>query len=237
MGSQTHTGSARRSRFPASLIAVCAVAAVDLAFGQDTVLVELLIGPVIAAFGASPGHRHRRPVRGCCRDPAGRGHRRLRSSDQLIRLAAVGLVSGLAVGIARLRSDRERDAARLAVQYGVARVLAEADSLEAAGTEVAGDREPPGWDVGHLWEVVGDAPAGDRPGCATASRRPSSRRRHASWSWATASGCRGRLGERPARLVHERARVGQVHARGGRPRRRPARRLAFPIRAGGGAWR
>src|SRR3712207_7783064 len=44
--------------------------------------------------------------------------------------------SGLAVGIARLRSDRERDTARLAVQYGVARVLAEAQSLESAGPEL-----------------------------------------------------------------------------------------------------
>ena len=161
MGSQTHTGGVRDGRgvFLLSLIAVCAVAAVDLAFGQDTVLVELLlIGPVIAAFGASPGHTAIVALFAVAvAIPLGLATEDFGSSDQLIRLAAVGLVSGLAVGIARLRSDRERDASRLAVQYGVARVLAEADSLETAGPElVQAIAEPMGWDVGHLWEVLGD---------------------------------------------------------------------------------
>jgi PAS domain S-box-containing protein len=160
LGSQTHTGGARDGRgvFLLSLIAVCAVAVVDLAFGQDTVLVELLlIGPVIAAFGASPGHTAIVALFAVAvAIPLGLATEDFGSSDQLIRLAAVGLVSGLAVGIARLRSDRERDASRLAVQYGVARVLADADSLEAAGTElVQAIAEPMGWDVGHLWEIVG----------------------------------------------------------------------------------
>jgi PAS domain S-box-containing protein len=148
-----------RGVFLLSLIAVCAVAAVDLAFGQDTVLVELLlIGPVIAAFGASPGHTAIVALFAVAvAIPLGLATDDFGSSDQLIRLAAVGLVSGLAVGIARLRSDRERDASRLAVQYGVARVLAEADSLETAGTDLLqAIAEPMGWDVGHLWEVLGD---------------------------------------------------------------------------------
>jgi len=148
-----------RGVFLLSLIAVCAVAAVDLAFGQDTVLVELLlIGPVIAAFGASPGHTAVVALFAVAvAIPLGLATDDFGSSDQLIRIAAVGLVSGLAVGIARLRSDRERDASRLAVQYGVARVLAEADSLETAGTDLLqAIAEPMGWDVGHLWEVLGD---------------------------------------------------------------------------------
>ena len=161
MGSQTHTGGVRDGRgvFLLSLIAVCAVAAIDLAFGEDTVLVELLlIGPVIAAFGASPGHTAIVALFAVAvAIPLSLATDDFGSSDQLIRVAAVGLVSGLAVGIARLRSDRERDAARLAVQYGVARVLAEADSLETAGTDlVQAIAEPMGWDVGHLWEVLGD---------------------------------------------------------------------------------
>jgi PAS domain S-box-containing protein len=161
LGTQTHTGGVRDGRgvFLLSLIAVCAVAAVDLVFGKDTVLVELLlIGPVIAAFGASPGHTAIVALFAVAvAIPLGLATEDFGSSDQLIRLAAVGLVSGLAVGIARLRSDRERDASRLAVQYGVARVLAEADSLETAGTDlVQAIAEPMGWDVGHLWEVLGD---------------------------------------------------------------------------------
>ena len=162
LGSQTHTGGQRDGRgvFLLSLVAVCAVAALDLAVGEGIVLIELLvIGPVLAAFAASPSHTAIVALFALAvaialslpSDDFG-------ADDQLTRLAAVGLVGGLAVGIARLRSDRERDAARLPVQYGVARVLAEADSLEAAGPpllEAIG--EPLGWDVGHLWEARGDA--------------------------------------------------------------------------------
>jgi PAS domain S-box-containing protein len=162
LGSQTHTGGVRDGRgvFLLSLIAVCAVAAVDLAVGQDTVLVELLlIGPVVAAFGATPGQTAIVALFALAiAIPLGLTTDDFGSTDQLIRLAAVGLVSGLAVGIARLRSDRERDTARLAVQYGVARVLAEADSLESAGPLLLeAIAEPMGWDVAHLWEVRGSA--------------------------------------------------------------------------------
>ncbi|MEA2364026.1 MAG: hypothetical protein QOD71_3171 [Thermoleophilaceae bacterium] len=146
--------------FLLSLIAVCAVAAVDLAVGKDTVLVELLlIGPVVAAFGASPGHTGVVALFALgVAIPLGLTSDSFGTSDQLTRLAAVGLVGGLAVGIARLRSDRERDASRLSVQYGVARVLAEATTLESAGPPLLrAIAEPMGWDVGHLWEVRGGA--------------------------------------------------------------------------------
>ena len=163
-----------------SLVAVCAVAAVDLAVGKQTVLVELLlIGPVVAAFGASPGHTAIVALFAVgVAIPLSLTTDDFGSADQLIRLAAVGLVSGLAVGIARLRSDRERDAAHLSVQYGVARVLAEAESLESAGPQLLeAIAEPMGWDVGHLWELRGGRRcAPRRPGCAPASRRPSSSR-------------------------------------------------------------
>jgi PAS domain S-box-containing protein len=162
LGSQTHTGGVRDGRgvFLLSLIAVCAVAAVDLAVGDDTVLVELLlIGPVVAAFGASPSHTAIVALFALAiAVPLGLTSDEFGSADQLTRLAAVGLVGGLAVGIARLRSDRERDTARLSVQYGVARVLAEADSLESAGPQLLeAIAEPMGWDVGHLWEVRGES--------------------------------------------------------------------------------
>jgi PAS domain S-box-containing protein len=145
-----------RGVFLLSLIAVCAVAAVDLAVGEQTVLVELLlIGPVVAAFGASPSHTAIVALFALgVAVPLGLTSDNFGTTDQLTRLAAVGLVGGLAVGIARLRSDRERDAARLSVQYGVARVLAEATTLESAGPQLLeAIAEPLGWDVGHLWEV------------------------------------------------------------------------------------
>jgi PAS domain S-box-containing protein len=148
-----------RGVFLLSLIAVCAVAAVDLAAGEQTVLIELLlIGPVIAAFGATPGHTAIVALFAIAvAIPLSLTTGDFGSSDDLVRLAAVGLVSGLAVGIARLRSDRERDTARLAVQYGVARVLAEASSLASAGSDLLeAIGEPMGWDLGHLWEVRGE---------------------------------------------------------------------------------
>jgi PAS domain S-box-containing protein len=160
LGSQTHPGGVRDGRgvFLLSLVAVCAVAAVDLAVGQKTVLVELLlIGPVVAAFGASPSHTAIVALFALgVAIPLGLTSDDFGTTDQLTRLAAVGLVGGLAVGIARLRSDRERDTARLSVQYGVARVLAEAATLESAGPQLLQSiAEPMGWDVGHLWEVRG----------------------------------------------------------------------------------
>jgi PAS domain S-box-containing protein len=151
--------------FLLSLIAVCAIAAIDLAVGTDTVLVELLLlGPVVAAFGASPGHTAIVALFAVAvAIPLGLTAEEFSSTDQLTSLAAVGLVGGLAVGIARLRSDRERDAARLSVQYGVARVLAEADSLTAAGPRLLhAIAEPLGWDFGALWVVRGGAAL--RPG-------------------------------------------------------------------------
>jgi PAS domain S-box-containing protein len=74
------------------------------------------------------------------------------SFEHLIATAATILVGVLAVGIARLRSARELAAARLSVQYGVARVLAEAPSLEAgAPALLEAIAAPLGWKVGHLW--------------------------------------------------------------------------------------
>jgi PAS domain S-box-containing protein len=146
--------------FLLSLIAVCAVAAVDLAVGEKTVLIELLlIGPVVAAFGASPSHTAIVALFALAvAVPLGLTAADFGTTDQLTRLAAVGLVGGLTVGIARLRSDRERDASRLSVQYGVARVLAESTTLESAGPPLLqAIAEPMGWDVGHLWEVRGRA--------------------------------------------------------------------------------
>jgi PAS domain S-box-containing protein len=162
LGSHNQTAGVLDGRgvFLLSLVAVCAVAAIDLAVGTHTVLVELLLlGPVVAAFGASPGHTAIVALFAVAvAIPLGLTAEDFNSTDQLTSLAAVGLVGGLAVGIARLRSDRERDAARLSVQYGVARVLAEADSLTTAGPRLLhAIAEPLGWDFGALWVVRGGA--------------------------------------------------------------------------------
>ena len=107
-----------------------------------------------------PPDRGRRAVRARGRDPAHPDQQRPRESDQLTRLAAVGLVGGLTVGIAQLRSDRERDAARLSVQYGLARILADADSLEEAGPRML---------AGSPSRSGGTSRACGRPGAAPCS--------------------------------------------------------------------
>jgi PAS domain S-box-containing protein len=124
------------------------------------VLVGLFaVGPVVATFGATPSQTAVVAVVAVVLVvPLGLTVDDLGSTDLLIRLATVGLVGGLAVGIARLRSDRERDAGRLSVQYGLARVLAEADSLDAAAPRLLhAIADPLGWDFGCFWVVRGGA--------------------------------------------------------------------------------
>jgi len=158
LGSQSQTWLIRRERgiFLLALAAICVVAALGVALGDRAAVVELLlIGPVIAAFGTSS--RHTAIVAGLAllaSIPLGAVGGSFGSGDHLTGVIAVGLVGGLAVGIARLRSGRERDAARLSVQYRVARVLAEAGSLDDAAHDLLeAIGEPLGWEVGHVWEV------------------------------------------------------------------------------------
>jgi PAS domain S-box-containing protein len=145
-----------RGTFLAALVAICIVAALALAVEDDATLVALLVvGPVIAAVGASPRETGVVAVIALLASiPIGLANDALGSSEYVIGAAAVGLVGLLSLGIARLRSARELDAARLSVQYGVARVLSEARSLEtAAPALIEAIGLPLGWRLGHLWEV------------------------------------------------------------------------------------
>ncbi|MGH2847932.1 MAG: SpoIIE family protein phosphatase [Thermoleophilaceae bacterium] len=140
----------------ASLIAICVVAAIDLGLGRDPVLVELFaVGPVIAAFGASPRQTALVALIAILvAVPIGLSAEMVGTADFLVGTGAVALVGLLAIGIARLRWGREMDAARLSVQYGVVRVLAEAESLEdAAPRLLEAIGAPLGWSLGHLWET------------------------------------------------------------------------------------
>src|ERR1051325_4523189 len=57
-------------------------------------------------------------------------------------------------GIVRDSTDRKRLETRLTVQYQTARILAEADSLEAAAPKLLrAICESLGWNLGHLWIV------------------------------------------------------------------------------------
>jgi len=188
LGLQTTTREYRKGRgtFLASLVAVCVLVAVDLILQADVILVELLVvGPVIAAFGASARQTAVVALVALLVSiPLGLAGDAFLSTEHVIAIAAVALVGVLAAGIAWLRSARERDAAQLAVQYGVARVLAEADSLETAAPGlVEAIAAPLGFEVGHLWE----------------SRRPGMLRAVGSW---TAPGVDVRGFEEATRRLH-----------------------------------
>jgi hypothetical protein len=142
--------------FLLALAALGAVTVVALAVGERALLVELLlIGPIVATFGASARHTAIVAILALLISiPLGAASGAFGSADHLTAVTAIGLVGALAVGVARLRSAREISAARLSVQYRVARALAEADSLEEAAPKLLDAIGPPlGWEVGNLWEV------------------------------------------------------------------------------------
>jgi PAS domain S-box-containing protein len=163
LGSHTHTAelSDGRGTFLAALVAICAVAALDLAIQADAVLVELLVlGPIIAAFGASARDTAIVAVIAfLAAIPLGLAGDAFGSTEHLIGVVAVAVVGALSTGVARLRSQRELDAARLSVQYGVTRVLADAQSLEAAAPKLLeAIGAPLRWSIGYLWETRGEEP-------------------------------------------------------------------------------
>ncbi|MFN2617824.1 MAG: SpoIIE family protein phosphatase [Thermoleophilaceae bacterium] len=137
---------------------ITAIAAVDAATEGSAVLIGLLVaGPLVAAGGASP--RATAVVAlyalglalflGVADDFFG-------SANHLSRVLVVAVGGSLTVVISYLRERRERDSTRLRVQYGVARVLADAEALDPAAPrllEAIGG--PLGFEVGGLWESRG----------------------------------------------------------------------------------
>ena len=140
-----------------AVAAVCAVAVLDAALGTRAVLVELLvIGPILASLRGTPRETAAVAVLAfAVAVPLGVASDAFGSAEHVIGTGAVAVVGALAVAIAMLRTSRERDAARLAVQYRVARTLSESKSLEAVPRLLAAIGEPLGWELGHLW-AAGD---------------------------------------------------------------------------------
>ena len=118
----------------------------------------LIIGPLIAAMGATvTATAIVAVVAAAVAIPLGLPDGAFGSAEHVAGTIAVAVVGALAVAIAHLRSTRERNAARLEVQYGVARVLADAESIQdSAEPLLRAIAEPLGWQVGHLWVVRGE---------------------------------------------------------------------------------
>ena len=130
------------------------VAVVDVAVGSEAVLAELLVvGPLLAATGATERQTVSVAlVAMAIVVPIGFAYDAFGSNAHVTSIAVVALGGVLAVIIARLRTARERDAARLQVQYGVARAIGDADSVEEAlPLLLAAIARPLGREVGQFW--------------------------------------------------------------------------------------
>jgi PAS domain S-box-containing protein len=137
-----------------ALVVMAAIAAVDIAIGSAAVLAELLLaGPLIAAIGASPKQTLLTAVIALVAAvPLGLASDAFFGSAHIMGIVVVAVGGALAVVIARLRDQRERDAARLQVQYGVARAIAEADTFdEAAPKLLAAIARPLGRELALFW--------------------------------------------------------------------------------------
>ena len=132
------------------------VAGLDVALGPDTVLTGILVAAPLVA-GVRCGLRPTAIVWAYSLAlglASGIWNEQFASGDHLWRMATLIVGGGLAVYVAELREERERDNARLATQYAVARVFSEERSLEAAAprllAEIGGNL---GWQVGAFWET------------------------------------------------------------------------------------
>ncbi len=161
LGSRPQPGGllTERGTFLLGLAAVVLVAAVDAAVGASAVLVELLLaGPLIASTRASVAHTA--IVAGLALAlaiPLGLTGDAFGSAEHVTGVVVVAVAGALCVVIAYQRTAREADSARLAVQYGVAKVLAESETLEEASPLLLeAIARPLGWEIGHLWRMGDD---------------------------------------------------------------------------------
>ena len=132
------------------------MAVADAALGARVVLVELMfVGPAICALGASPRETALvSTLAFVLAIPLGAASDSFASAEHVASVAALAVVGALAVAIARLRDRSEQDKARLSVQLRVARVLGDAESLEASAAELLeAIGGPLAWDTGLLWET------------------------------------------------------------------------------------
>ena len=142
-----------------ALVALAVVVVVDTAIGSRALLVELLVvGPLIAATGATVRQTLAVAITAVVAAiPLGLASDAFLEVAHLVAVGMVALGGALAVFIARLRTQRERDAARLRVQYDVARAIGDAESFEEAAPRLlAAIARPLGRQLAHFWDQGDD---------------------------------------------------------------------------------
>jgi PAS domain S-box-containing protein len=135
------------------------VVVVDLSTDTVALLIQLLlVGPLIAATGATPRQTLAVAVLSIAISVPLVALDDAFGSDRYFVATGVLVIGGvIAVLIARLRSRLERDSARLKAQYGVARAIAEADSFDdAAPSLLASIARPLGRQVAGFWTIGDD---------------------------------------------------------------------------------
>jgi PAS domain S-box-containing protein len=162
LGSQLNTGDTARERraFLLALVAMAVVVIVDLSVESYALLIQLLlVGPLIAATGAMVRQTWLVAILAVAVSvPLVAGTDAFGSSRYFVATAVLILGGTLSVIIARLRAQRERDAARLAAQYGVARAIAGAAGLdESAPRLLAAIARPLGRQVAQFWSMDPEA--------------------------------------------------------------------------------
>jgi PAS domain S-box-containing protein len=130
------------------------VVVVDLSVDTVALLVQLLlVGPLIAATGASVRQTAFVSVLAVVVSiPLVLNTDAFGSDRHFVATGVLLIGSALAVIIARLRRQRERDSARLAAQYDVARAIGNAESFdESAPQLLAALARPLGREVAQYW--------------------------------------------------------------------------------------
>ncbi len=132
---------------------------IDAALGDEAVLAELLVaGPLIAATGATTRHTAAVALLALVVSvPAGLASDAFGSDLHAIGIVVVAVGGVVSVVIAHLRTQRERNAARLEVQYGVARALAESETFDdAAPRLLEAIARPLGRELAQFWTMQDD---------------------------------------------------------------------------------
>jgi PAS domain S-box-containing protein len=162
LGSRLNTGDPARERraFLLALAAMAVVVIVDLGVDTYALLIQLLlVGPLIAATGATVRQTWLVAILAVAVSvPLVAGTDAFGSGRYFVATAVLILGGTMSVIIARLRAQRERDAARLAAQYGVARAIAGAAGFdESAPRLLAAIARPLGRQVAQFWSMDPEA--------------------------------------------------------------------------------
>jgi PAS domain S-box-containing protein len=138
------------------LAALAIVTGADVLLGPDVVLISaLIVGPLFASLRLDP--RHTAVVAGFAMLIAGAlgvENDVFAETTHFTRILPVLLAGAIGVWLARLRVDRERGVALLAIQGSVSRILSESPTLaDAAPRLLRVIGEALGWHLGAVWEV------------------------------------------------------------------------------------